>query len=170
MRFVLYFSWAVLALTLSAPAALSDAGHGAPKPKMEGMSSDSHGAKKGEHAAMEHWSGPAIERDRVNPVQVTREGLFQAGELYRDNCVACHGGKGDGDGPLAKDLDTQPSNLFVMAPRHTDGDLRWKIATGRGEMPGWGDVFSSEQMWNLVHYLKTVPAFQLAQNPEEQSE
>jgi hypothetical protein len=170
MRFVVYFSWAVCALSLSAPVALSDAGHAARKPVMESMPSAGHGGK---HTAVEsvgHWSSPPTEQARVNPVLVTREGLLQAGEIYRENCVACHGGGGHGNGPLAKDLETQPSNLFVMAPRHPDGELRWKIAKGRAEMPAWEEVLSGEQIWNLVHYLKTFPAYQLAQNPDDKED
>lgn len=154
------------------PVELADAGHGAKQPKMKSMASESHGrhgAKNAASAPAGHWSGPATERTLVNPVQFTREGLIQAGEIYRENCIACHGGEGHGNGPLAKDLDTQPSNLFLMAPSHADGDLRWKIAKGRGEMPGWEDVLSDEQIWTLVHYLKTFPAYQLARNPEDKN-
>ena len=49
-----------------------------------------------------------------------------------------------------------------MAPHHSDGDLHWKIAKGRGEMPGWEEVLSEEQIWMLVHYMKSLPAYFLA--------
>lgn len=32
-----------------------------------------------------HWSAPAKDTARVNPVQVSREGLLEAGDLYREN-------------------------------------------------------------------------------------
>lgn len=81
--------------------------------------------------------------------------------------MACHGPQGQGDGPLANDLKTKPANLFAMAPNHADGELHWKVATGRGDMPGWADVLSDAQIWNLVHYMKTLPAYELAQDEED---
>lgn len=35
--------------------------------------------------------------------------------LYRENCVACHGSSGAGDGPLAADLPVAPANLRGLA-------------------------------------------------------
>ena len=99
---------------------------------------------------------------------MSREGLLEASELFRENCAACHGAEGHGNGPLAKDLEHEPANLFAMAPSHSDGDLRWKIAKGRGEMPGWEGVFSEEQIWMLVHYMKSLPAYHFAKRSDEQ--
>lgn len=126
---------------------------------------DGHGTQaKGPsgHASVGHWSAPAAEKARSNPVPISRDGLMAAAEIYRENCAVCHGAEGQGDGPAAADLDHAPANLFAMAQSHADGDLRWKIATGRGEMPGWAEVLSDEQIWMLVHYMKTLPAFHVA--------
>lgn len=51
-----------------------------------------------------------------------------------------------------------------MAPNHSDGDLHWKVAKGRGDMPGWEEVFSDEQIWMLVHYMKSLPAYHVVEN------
>ncbi|NNE85467.1 MAG: cytochrome c [Alphaproteobacteria bacterium] len=119
-----------------------------------------------QHAPASHWSAPAAEKVQSNPVAMSSEGLMEAGKIYRDNCAGCHGAEGLGDGPVAKDLDGAPANIFAMAQSHSDGDLRWKIAQGRGEMPGWQDVLSDTQIWSLVHYIKTLPAFHVADRPE----
>ena len=111
------------------------------------------------HTPGGHWSAPATEQTRVNPLPLRVEGLISAGEIYRQNCAACHGAAGQGDGPLAKDLERAPANLMAMAPHHSEGDLRWKVAKGRGEMPGWEETLSDEQIWHLVHYMKTLPAY-----------
>lgn len=163
----------LLLVPVSVVPAFSDAGHDdAPVPR-EDASGPPTG--HGDHAAPDetagigngHWSAPAAEKARENPVDLMRSALVEAGEIYRENCAACHGSGGQGDGPLAGELETRPANLFAMAPAHADGDLRWKIAKGRGEMPGWEGVLSDEQIWMLVHYLKTLPAFQVAGNEAE---
>lgn len=162
-------TFAVLALV--APAVTADPDHDTkPIEHMHGkLTEESHGGGHtgGAKTARGHWNAPTVEQARTNPVEPSRDGLVEAGELYRENCAACHGVGGQGDGPLAKDLKTRPANLFTMAPSHSDGDFRFKIAKGRGEMPGWEEVLDDEQIWKIVHYLKTFPAYELAKAPEE---
>lgn len=50
----------------------------------------------------------------LNPLAATPESLAAGKELYSQNCVACHGGTGEGDGEMAKDLEPKPSNIAVM--------------------------------------------------------
>lgn len=35
--------------------------------------------------------------------------------FFADNCVSCHGGAGQGDGPLAEGLEKQPTDLTQLA-------------------------------------------------------
>ncbi len=69
--------------------------------------------------------------------------------LYRQNCVACHGVSGAGDGPLAGDLPVTPANLRGLAAAN-DGvfpaeDVMAKVYGYRGRdfdalMPEFGPV------------------------------
>ena len=34
--------------------------------------------------------------------------------------------------------------------------LAWKIATGKGAMPGWKGVLTEAQIWHVVNYLKSI--------------
>lgn len=107
-----------------------------------------------------HWAAPMAERKRTNPIPLTEESVQRGEELYINNCIACHGVKGDGKGPDAPYIDPKPSNLKAMAAHHPDGDLAWKIKKGKGPMPSWEDEFTEEQIWDLVNYiqsLKTTP-------------
>lgn len=117
---------------------------------------DSHGATGPGHAAA-HWAAPAHAQSIVSPVPAT-PGSIQSGEtLYQQNCSVCHGVAGRGDGPAAASLPAPPANLFEMAPRHSDGEISWKIANGRGAMPGWDGVLETAQIWDLVNYLRDLP-------------
>ena len=109
-------------------------------------------------AAQEHWSAPAAAAKRRNPVPATAASLDQGRQLFKQNCIACHGAEGRGDGPAAASLKPHPADLAMMAGHHPDGDLAWKIANGRGAMPAWNKTLSEDQIWMLVSYIKTLSA------------
>jgi mono/diheme cytochrome c family protein len=105
------------------------------------------------------WVAPDDAKKVQNPVKATPEGLASAAHLYKLNCAGCHGVKGDGNGPAAAGLERKPANFTdakFMAER-TDGDLFWKISTGRPPMPTW-QTLSETQRWELVNYLRTLAA------------
>ena len=52
-------------------------------------------------------------------------------------------------------LDETGDRQYHGKSDHSDGDLAWKIATGRDEMPSWIEDFSESEIWDLVNYIKT---------------
>jgi mono/diheme cytochrome c family protein len=77
---------------------------------------------------------------------------------YTNNCAACHGVDGTGNGPMQDQLKGKPTDLTVLAKNNggnfpypkvyrtidgtwNEGNLR---AHGSSEMPIWGDVFRRE--------------------------
>ncbi len=104
-----------------------------------------------------HWTAPAAAQAASNPVKATVASRQRGEALYEQNCAVCHGVAGRGDGPAAGSLPVPPANLFEMAPRHTDGDIAWKIVNGRNAMPAWEGVLETAQIWDLVNYLKNLP-------------
>ena len=102
------------------------------------------------------WVAPDDAKKVQNPVKATPDGLASATHLYKLNCAGCHGVKGDGNGAAAAGLERKPANFTdakFMGER-TDGDLFWKISTGRPPMPTW-QTLSETQRWELVNYLRT---------------
>jgi len=115
--------------------------------------------------AQEHWIAPPAAAKRMNPVASNAASIEQGRQLFNTNCVACHGPAGRGDGPAAPSLNPRPADLAAMAGHHPDGDLAWKIANGRGAMPSWKSSLSEQQIWILVHYLKSLRA--MDRQPQE---
>ena len=109
-------------------------------------------------APVKPWVAPADARAVKNPVPVTPEGLAAAEKLFKENCVMCHGEKGQGDGESAKTLNRKPANFTdkAMMSAETDGALYWKMSQGRAPMPSWEDVFTETQRWQLVNYLRQL--------------
>jgi putative copper export protein/mono/diheme cytochrome c family protein len=91
--------------------------------------------------------------------------VFRGGGLYAGNCVPCHGTRGRGDGPAAAGLPIRPADLtepHLFA--HSPGDLYWWVSHGmdEGVMPGFADVLSSNQRWDLINFIRARAAGTLA--------
>ena len=110
-------------------------------------------------AASDEWVAPATERTRANPVPDSPEVLARGRALFKRHCTACHGPEGKGDGPAsdeARDL-TDPS----VQARLTDGEIFWKIGTGRKKddemtMPAFARQIKAQDRWKLVRYVRTL--------------
>jgi mono/diheme cytochrome c family protein len=92
------------------------------------------------------------------PVSATRIASGRA--LFREHCVACHGDRGRGNGPIAATLDPKPADLVLHVPQHADGELYFMISRGmpNSAMPVWQSVLSERERWDLVHYLRVLAA------------
>lgn len=110
-----------------------------------------------EGAPSRPWVAPQSVKLIKNPVKRTPEALADSEPLFRVNCAGCHGENGDGNGPATVVLPKKPANFTdaKMMSALTDGELFWKLSTGRPPMPAWGEVLSVKQRWELVNYLRT---------------
>lgn len=105
----------------------------------------------------------------------TPAALANGQQLYAQNCAACHGENGAGDGVFADDLAaagetsaqtmtgaqgmtmqtpadfTDTIRMFGASPALLQGKiLRGGMGTG---MPMWGSIFTEEQIWDLIAYI-----------------
>ena len=104
----------------------------------------------------------------------TSEAISTGEELYAQNCAACHGQTGKGNGVFARLVEgdtpadsssdfghkivaptdfTDPIHMLGAAPARLHGKiLRGGMGTG---MPSWGQIFTEDQIWAIVDYLWT---------------
>ncbi|MSQ58884.1 MAG: c-type cytochrome [Betaproteobacteria bacterium] len=78
-------------------------------------------------------------------------------KLFQQHCANCHGEGGQGNGPLAAALPRPPADL--TAPHtadHTAGDMFWWLTHGipAGKMPGFGEILSEDERWDLINFLR----------------
>lgn len=80
-------------------------------------------------------------------------------KLFVDNCSACHGPLGEGNGPLARSTIKPVANLTEPhAAQHTMGDIFHWISYGLGEsMPGFTDV-NDDAKWDIINFLRSLSA------------
>ncbi len=79
-------------------------------------------------------------------------------DLFGNNCTACHGVKGKGDGVLAKTLSAEPANLTEPhTALHTVGDMFWWLTHGMGDdkaMPSFREILDEDDLWDVINYLR----------------
>ncbi len=103
------------------------------------------------------------------------DALANGQKLFAQNCAACHGENGAGNGVFAEKLATagetskqnmagdpdmvrqtpanftDPTRMLGASPALLQGKiLRGGMGTG---MPSWGPIFTQEQIWDLIAYL-----------------
>ena len=108
-------------------------------------------------------------------LNTTPEALANGKKLYTQNCAACHGENGAGNGVFADDIAkagkssmqsmagaensmmqtpanfTDPKRMLGASPALLQGKiLRGGMGTG---MPMWGAIFTEGQIWDLISYL-----------------
>lgn len=115
-------------------------------------------------ALADEWTAPAAERERTNPIPDSPEAQQKGRALYQRHCQSCHGDRGAGDGPAARTSKEAVPDLREAArqQRLTDGEMLWKITTGRREgsdvvMPSMARTISREEdRWKLVLFVRTL--------------
>jgi cbb3-type cytochrome oxidase cytochrome c subunit len=79
--------------------------------------------------------------------------------IYTQNCAACHGMEGRGNGPNAISLEKKPANFTrPFYKQYPDDFWFYRISEGVAgtRMPRFGETLTEEQRWYLVAYLKTL--------------
>ncbi len=91
-----------------------------------------------------------------NPVKATAESIAQGKKIYSYDCASCHGATGDGKTDVAKDLRMPDLTDQARLKDRTDGELFYIIKNGHGDMPPEGDRAKTEQLWDLVNYVRLL--------------
>ncbi len=92
-----------------------------------------------------------------NPVEADEVSLQRGQILYALNCAVCHGPNGQGDGPMAERLQTEPEDLTSPAIQNSsDGTIFLVITNGvPGNMPALRENLTVRERWDVVNYVKS---------------
>src|SRR5262249_13656708 len=95
----------------------------------------------------------------------TAASVVRGTAFYAEHCALCHGETGRGDGPAAASLPIRPADLTEQHLfTHSPGDLFWWVSHGMDEriMPGFADVLSPNQRWDVINFVRARAAGALA--------
>jgi mono/diheme cytochrome c family protein len=99
------------------------------------------------------WPVPEDKSGVANPSPYNLENVKAGKDLYTRNCLSCHGDPGKNN-PLA--LDPLPVDIATERMQsNSDGDLFYKISTGRGLMPPFSASISEDDRWKLINFISS---------------
>jgi mono/diheme cytochrome c family protein len=87
------------------------------------------------------------------PVRVWAEG--DSAQLYKTNCSMCHAADGSGNSPSGKALKAKDLRSDEVQKK-SDAELADGIDNGQGKMPAFGKKLKTEQIQQLVSYVRQL--------------
>lgn len=105
-------------------------------------------------SAQQAPAGPLLPKDSIEA------SVFRGGLVYANYCVTCHGMNADGNGRAARLYTPRPANLRTTDKN--DDYIALIVRQGgeplgrSGKMPPWGEELTSEQISDVVAYVRSV--------------
>ncbi len=101
----------------------------------------------------QEWEVPADQKALKNPSAFNNENVKAGRELYTVNCKSCHGDPGKNNAlPL---VPPPPDVTDEQMLSNSEGDLFYKISTGRAAMPAFASTLTEEHRWKIVSFMKS---------------
>ena len=93
---------------------------------------------------------------KTNPLDASA--ATAGAEVFKANCVSCHGEQGKGDGIASGSLDPKPANLAEVTKQAGDDYLFWRISEGKpgSSMVAWKVILDEEQIWQAISFIHTL--------------
>ncbi len=170
-----FISLGFAVLSLSAWISYADEGHDHAKEKTESTPSQSgmmhgehaHGEESAHHQHGEWVDPPKKYANKISDLWANADAIERGEEIYRQNCITCHGADGQGTGPMAQMLSHPPADLnnnFHASPGNGDAYLFWRVSEGGmvepfksqgSAMPAYKEILSEQERWEVLSYIHT---------------
>lgn len=103
------------------------------------------------------WTVPSDWAKKKNAVASNSTSIAAGKKIYTSSCSPCHGEKGKGNGMLALSLNPHPANhTSKKFQQQKDGEIFYKINTGRNAMPPFRQTLSENEIWSIVDFIRTL--------------
>lgn len=103
------------------------------------------------------WAVPANFKSLKNPVVQSDASTKTGMAIFTKNCISCHGKTGLGNGVKVATLKNSPGDFSRPEFQNlTDGEIFYRIKTGKEEMPKFGGKLSDDDIWNVVNHLRAL--------------
>lgn len=107
----------------------------------------------------------SAEAGLTNPLPRNQATLVRGKKIFNIYCIACHGERGYGDGPIVNPFPIPKSLQSEDMLRWKDGHIYYVITKGQGVMPSYAQQIQPEDRWAVIHYVR---ALQRAEHPTDE--
>jgi mono/diheme cytochrome c family protein len=99
------------------------------------------------------WIVPDDKKGKLSTFPFTDETRKAGEKLFSVNCMSCHGTPGKGNYLKLVPPPGDPATEKIQ--RNNDGEIFYKVTTGRGQMPSFKSVLTSNEVWNIISYIRS---------------
>ncbi len=103
---------------------------------------------------------PTPAYQKKNPLPITIANIDAGKRIWTRECAVCHGDEGKGQGVYRQGIEPVPPNFDNPAnyDPYIDADYFWRVSEGVPwtAMPTWKKVYTAQQRWQLVTYIRTM--------------
>ncbi len=101
----------------------------------------------------------------TNPLPHDKVTIARGQKIYNIYCIACHGPRGHGDGPVVNPFPIPKSLQSEDMLKWKDGHIFHVITKGQGVMPSYAQQIQEEDRWAVIHYVRVL---QRADHPTDE--
>jgi hypothetical protein len=101
----------------------------------------------------QEWIVPDDKKGRLCTFPFDDNTRMSGQKLYTLNCMSCHGTPGKLNFLNLVPPPGDPATEKIQ--KNSDGEIFYKVTTGRGQMPSFRSVLTSDEMWNIISYLRS---------------
>ncbi|MCX6248959.1 MAG: cytochrome c [Bacteroidetes bacterium] len=99
------------------------------------------------------WVIPEEAKEKVAPFIFTVETVKSGESLFQKNCKSCHGDPGKQNWAKIAPPPGDPASAKFQ--KQADGEIFFKVTTGKTPMPQFGNILSVEERWQVISYLRS---------------
>jgi mono/diheme cytochrome c family protein len=103
--------------------------------------------------AGQEWVVPEDKKGKLSTFPFDDKTRKTGEKLYSINCISCHGTPGKANYLKLVPPPGDPATEKIQ--RNSDGEIFYKLTTGRGQMPSFRSVLSSAEIWNIISFLRS---------------
>ncbi|HOW40104.1 MAG TPA: cytochrome c [Bacteroidales bacterium] len=101
----------------------------------------------------QEWVVPDDRKGRLSTFPFDDNTRSSGQKIYNLNCMSCHGTPGKSN---YLNLVPPPGDPATDKIQHnSDGEMFYKVQSGRGQMPSFRSVLTSDELWQVVSYIRS---------------
>jgi mono/diheme cytochrome c family protein len=110
------------------------------------------------------WEVPEDQKKKVSPYRFNADSIKKGETIYTKNCQSCHGNPGKNNWAKISPAPGDPASDKYQS--QTDGEMFFRITTGKIPMPEFRNILSENERWNVISYIRSFNPKYIQPNPE----